>query len=49
MSLHYLQDDVAADGVPHQDDARFLRDMFLYEGQLVFNLPIQAKHIRVGI
>lgn len=45
ISLHQLQNNVAANGVTHQDQAGFSGNMFPEEGQLVFNLPVETKHI----
>lgn len=45
ISLHQLQNNVAANGVAHQDQAGFSGNMFPEEGQLVFNLPVETKYI----
>lgn len=45
ISLLQLQNDVAANGVTQQDQAGFSGNMFPEEGQLVFNLPAETKHI----
>lgn len=45
VSLHHLQDDVAADGVTNQQQKCLLRYMLPKEGQLVFNLSIEAENI----
>lgn len=45
ISLHQLQNDVAANGVTQQDQAGFSGNMFPEESQLVFNLPAETKHI----
>lgn len=45
--LHHLQNDVAANGMTHENQVGFSGNMSSDKGQLVFNLPIQAKHIPV--
>lgn len=45
VSLHHFQNNVTANRVSHQDQAGFSGNMFPDEGQLVFDLPVQPKHI----
>lgn len=45
--LHHLQNNVAANGMTHENQAGFSGNVSSDKGQLVFNLPIQAKHVTV--
>lgn len=45
ISLHHLQNDVAADGVTDQDQAGFSGNVIPEESQLMFDLPVQTEHV----
>jgi len=48
IPFHHVQDNVAANGVSQQDQAGVSGNMSPEEGQLVFNLPVQTKHIMLS-
>lgn len=45
ISLHHLQNDVAADGVTDQDQTGFSGNVIPEESQLMFDLPVQTEHV----